>query len=284
MPAAAAEDPVLQRLARALAAVPGFAAIALGGSRARGTAAPTSDFDVGLYYRKGVEPEASSLREAVRGLIDNPDSAVVTEVGDWGSWIVGGAWLTVDGGKVDLLYRCADAVGDVIRACQAGRISMNYQPGHPHGFSSAIWMGEVAVCRPIHDPEGLLARLKSMTDPYPPQLRGALVRRFQWEVLFSIENAETAVGRGALTHIAGCAYRALSCVAQVLFALNRRYFVNEKGALEEAAGFPVTLPGLAERASFVWGAIGRGAFGNALDALRVIGQELRAQTAAEQFP
>ena len=284
MPAAAAEDPVLQRLAPALAAVPGVAAIALGGSRARGTAAPTSDFDVGLYYRKGVEPEASSLREAVRGLIDNPNSAVVTEVGDWGSWIVGGAWLTVDGGKVDLLYRCADAVGDVIRACQAGRISMNYQPGHPHGFSSAIWMGEVAVCRPIHDPEGLLARLKSMTDPYPPPLRDALVRRFQWEVLFSIENAETAVGRGALTHIAGCAYRALSCVAQVLFALNRRYFVNEKGALEEAAGFPVTLPGLAERASFVWGAIGRGAFGNALDALRVIGQELRAQTAAEQFP
>ena len=220
----------------------------------------------------------------MRGLIDNPNSAVVTEVGDWGSWIVGGAWLTVDRGKVDLLYRCADAVGDVIRACQAGCISMNYQPGHPHGFSSAIWMGEVAVCRPIHDPEGLLARLKSMTDPYPPPLRDALVRRFQWEVLFSIENAETAVGRGALTHIAGCAYRALSCVAQVLFALNRRYFVNEKGALEEAAGFPVTLPGLAERASFVWGAIGRGAFGNALDALRAIEQELRAQTAAEQFP
>ena len=209
---------------------------------------------------------------------------MVTEVGDWGPWIVGGAWLGVGGRKVDLLYRCADSVGDVIRDCRAGRIGMDYQPGHPHGFSSAIWMGEVAVCRPLHDPEGLLARLKAMTDPYPPPLQDALIRRFQWEVLFSIENAETAVGRCALTHIAGCAYRALSCVAQVLFALNRRYFVNEKGALEEAAGYPLTIAGLTARASFVWEAIGRGAFGNALDALRAIELELRALTAAEQCP
>ena len=153
----------------------------------------------------------------------------------------------------------------------------------PHGFSSAIWMGEAAICWPLHDPEGLLAELKAMTEPYRAPLREALIRRFQWEALFSIENAETAVGRGAPTHIAGCAYRALSCVAQVLFALNRRYFVNEKGALEEAAGFPITLAGLTQRASFVWRAIGEGNFGKALEALRVIEQELRAITANEQF-
>jgi hypothetical protein len=176
----------------------------------------------------------------VRGdsrLDHDPDSAVVTEVGDWGPWIVGGPWLTVAGARVDLLYRCADAVRDVVRACRAG----------------------------------------------PAPLREALIRRFQWEVLFSVENAETAVGRGAQTHIAGCAYRALSCVVQVLFALNRRYFVNEKGALEEAADFPITLAGLTERVSFVWRAIGARTFGKALDALRTIEQELRAMTTSEQF-
>ncbi len=280
---AAVGDPFLEWLIPALAAAPGVLAIGLGGSRARGTAAPSSDFDVGLYYRRGAELRAASVREALRDLIDDPDSASVTEVGEWGPWIVGGAWLTVARAKVDLLYRCAESVRDVICACRAGQISMNYQPGHPHGFSSAIWMGEAAICRPLHDPEGLLAELKAMTEPYPAPLREALIRRFQWEALFSIENAETAVGRGAPTHIAGCAYRALSCVAQVLFALNRRYFVNEKGALEEAAGFPITLAGLTQRASFVWRAIGEGNFGKALEALRVIEQELRAVTANEQF-
>jgi hypothetical protein len=33
---------------------------------------------------------------------------------------------------------------------------MAYQPGHPHGFCSAIWMGEVVLCRPLSDSEGRL--------------------------------------------------------------------------------------------------------------------------------
>jgi hypothetical protein len=112
-----------------------------------------------------------------------------------------------------------------------------------------------------------------VTEPYPAPLREALIRRFQWEALFSAENAETAIGRGALTHIAGCAYGALSCVAQVLFALNWRYFLDEKGALEEAAGFPIALAGLTEQASFVCRASGERTFGQVLDALRAIEQE-----------
>ncbi len=64
------------------------------------------------------------------------------------------------------------------------------------------------------------------------------IRRFQWEILFSIENAQTAVPRGDETYIGGCAFRSLACAAQVLFALNRNYLVNEKGALAAAAQLP----------------------------------------------
>jgi len=138
---------------------------------------------------------------------------------------------------------------------------MNYQPGHPHGFSSAIWMGEAALCRPLLDPAGLLAELKAMTEPFPAPLREALIRRFQWEMLLSVENAETAVGPWRPDPYRRMRLQGLSCVVQVLFALNRRYFVNEKGALEEAADFPITLTGLTERVSFVWRAIGGRTFG-----------------------
>jgi hypothetical protein len=168
----------------------------------------------------------------------------VTPVGGWGPRIIGGGWLTIGGCKVDLLYRDIDSVRAVISDCHAGRISMNYQPGHPHGFCSAIWMGEIALCRPLHDPRGLIAELKSSTSPYPDRLREALLKEFLCEVLFSIENGERAIARGDQTHVAGCAYRALSCAGQVLFALNRRYLINEKGALSEAAAFPCTVPGL----------------------------------------
>lgn len=46
-----------------------------------------------------------------------------------------------------------------------GRFSMNYQTGHPHGFCSTLWMGEVATCLPLLDPFGAIAALKSEAWP-----------------------------------------------------------------------------------------------------------------------
>jgi hypothetical protein len=155
---------------------------------------------------------------------------------------------------------------------------MDYQPGHPHGFCSAIWMGEVALCWPLRDGEGALARLKAMTVPYPEKLREALIRRFQWEVLFSIETAQTAIAKGDLSYIAGCAFRSLACVAQVLFALNRNYLINEKGAVAAAARLPLTIADLAELARRVWQAIGLRAFDAALSELVSIERELAGLT------
>ncbi|WP_407181647.1 DNA polymerase subunit beta [Bradyrhizobium sp. STM 3562] len=200
----------------------------------------------------------------------------MTPIGGWGPWIVGGAWLSIQGRKVDLLYRNVEAVAQVIGDCRAGNISMHYQPGHPHGFCSAIWMGEIALCRPLHDPRGTIAKLKASALPYPRSLAEALVRRFQWEILFSIENAALAVSRGEQTHVAGCVYRALACAAQMLFALNRRYLINEKGALPEAAGFPLSIPALMPRVTEIWKFIGERKFEAALTILRSLEQDLKS--------
>jgi Nucleotidyltransferase domain len=273
-------DPLLDRVSPVLADVPGVVAIALGGSRASGAAHVGSDYDLGLYFSEGAGLDVASLLAAVKGLVDDPGAAAVTEVGGWGPWIVGGGWLSIDGRKVDLLYRPIEGVEKVIRECREGRISVDYQPGHPHGFCSAIWMGEVALCRPLSDPKDIIAGLKSLTAPYPDKLREALIRRFQWEARFSIENAETAVARGDPTYIAGCAFRSFCCVAQVLFGLNRRYLINEKGAIEAAARLPVTVESLSERAQNVWRALGLRAFGAALAELVSIEREVARMTEA----
>ena len=267
-------DPLLSRLTPVLADVPGVAAIVLGGSRARGTAHDASDYDIGLYYTKAALLDTDRLREAMSDVVDAPDAVHVTPIGEWGPWIVGGAWLAIGGRKVDLLYRSIDKVAATIDACRNGEITMHYQPGHPHGFCSAIWMGEVALCQPLHDPASHIAAQKARTAPYPRALRDALVQRFQWEILFGIENAELALPRGDNTHIAGCAYRALACLGQVLFALNGRYLINEKGALSVAAGFPVTIHGLTERVAEVWRSIGLGRHADALQTLRTLEQDL----------
>jgi len=273
-------DPLLERVAPVLATVPGVAAIVLGGSRARGAADAASDYDIGLYFSDRAGLDVRSLLAAVKGLVEDPHAATVTDVGRWGPWIVGGGWLSIGCRKVDLLYRPIERVEKVIQDCREGRVTMDYQPGHPHGFCSAIWMGEVALCLPLSDPLGVIAGMKAMTNPYPQKLSDALIARFQFEALFSIENAQTAAFRGDQNYIAGCAFRSLCCVAQVLFALNRRYLINEKGALDAAARLPLTIDNLSERAGSVWRAIGLRAFDAALAELGSIEHELARLTDA----
>ncbi len=91
---------------------------------------------------------------------------------------------------------------------------------------------------------------------------------------FSIENGQTAVPRGDETYIAGCGFRTLACAAEVLFALNQLYLVNEKGALAGAAKLPLTVANLTERVKSVWQAIGIRAFDAALVELKSIEREL----------
>ena len=267
-------DPLLASLVDALGPINGLSAIVLGGSRGRGTSGPASDYDIGLYYEPGSPFSTEDLQEAIASLVDDP-SSTVTSMGEWGPWINGGGWLTIGGMEADLLYRDLGRVRAVIEDAREGRFSMNYQVGHPHGFCSVIWMGEADTCTPVHDPFGVVADLKIRTRPYPEALRDSLIARFGWEVGFAIDNAELAARRAERTHVAGCAYRALCCTAQVIFALNQRYLINEKGAVAEAAACLVTLDGLAKAEALIWNAIGDARIDDALDGLRGVWEKLR---------
>ena len=224
------DEVLIGRLVRAFGGVPGIRAIVLGGSRARGEASAQSDYDVGLYYEPDTPIDVGRLAKAAV-LLPGAASSSVTAVGEWGPWINGGAWLTVDGRRVDLLYRDLGKVQAVIEACCAGNIERVYQPGHPHAFVSSIYMGEVALARVLWDPDNVLAPIKRQCEPYPPALAEALIRSFFWEARFALENASHGRGRQDPAYVAGCAFRSVACLCQALFAHNRTYLLNEKGAV-----------------------------------------------------
>lgn len=126
-------------------------------------------------------------------------------------------------------------------------MAIHNQPGHPHGFSTAIYAGEVYHAVAFHDPDGVIARLRSLVDPYPEPLAAALIRTFAWEVGFALDNAASAARRGDAAYVCGCAFRAIACLNPVLFAAERRYLTNEKGAVAIADGFPTAPARYAER-------------------------------------
>jgi hypothetical protein len=41
----------------------------------------------------------------------------LTELGGWGTWVNGGAWLIIGGQRVDWLYRNLDVVRATLDAC-----------------------------------------------------------------------------------------------------------------------------------------------------------------------
>ena len=244
-----ARDAVLElssRVSDHLSQIEGVEAVALGGSWARGEAHSNSDVDIGIYYRSGSPPSIGELRRLARGLDDRHPEDALTDFGGWGPWIDGGGWLTIEGWSVDWLYRDLNHVRRTAEECRAGHPTVHYQPGHPHGFHTHTYLGEIHRCRPLHDPQDTLRSLKRLADPYPPQLKRALVQSHLWEAGFALETCRKSAARGDPFYVAGCLFRSAACLVQTLFALNERYVMNEKGSVEAAGSLPVAPPDFAD--------------------------------------
>ena len=224
----------------------------LGGSRARGTHSETSDIDLGIYYYPASALDLIELARVASEIDDEHRVNLVTGVGGWGPWINGGGWLKVDRRSVDLLYRDLDKVSRVIADSCEGRFEIAYQPGHPHAFKSYIYLSEVALCQPLWDPHGTVARLKGKTQPYPPRLKRAIIDAFWWETDFSLKIGQKSMSRGDVAYAAGCCFRCVACLAQTLFAINEQYWMNEKGAVALASGFQASPAQFSERVQSVF--------------------------------
>ncbi|MEV0844999.1 nucleotidyltransferase domain-containing protein [Streptomyces sp. NPDC049954] len=241
------------RMAKRLTSeVDGVVGVCLGGSRARGAHAPDSDVDLGLYYRGPLDTGA--LRRIARDLTGEHVEA--TEPGGWGPWVDGGAWLTVDGTRVDWIYRDLDRVRRVHEQCEAGRFEVGTQPGHPLGFYSPTYVGELVLGRVLSDPDGELGGLRSVASRYPAALSAALVDNMRWEAPFILGGARKGAARGDGFYVAGCLFRAVGLLVQGLHAGSGTWVLNEKGAVRSAGELPLAPPHFAARAHAVFASLG----------------------------
>jgi len=240
-------DPILSRVVGAVASVPGIRAIALGGSRARDWHHPKSDIDIGLYYRG--ELDVAALSRAAAALDDDHRNELATPRGGWGRWVDGGAWLRIDGVPVDFIYRDLDRVDAIIDAVGRGEFEIAYHVGHPHGFVSAAYAGELAVSRALLDPEALIAARKALLAPYPAALRAALIGRFLGEAQFTLALVDKGIAAQDLIYAEGAVFRVVACLCQAIFALNGEWLINEKGAAMRAGAMNLAPKAFAARAA-----------------------------------
>jgi predicted nucleotidyltransferase len=275
-------ESLIQHAVDEIKRVRGVRAIVLGGSRARGTHTPASDIDLGIYYHPTSPLHLSELRQVATQLDDEHRSNVITDIGGWGPWINGGGWLNIQSHPVDFLYRDLAKITTIIDDCLNGKVEIFYQPGHPHGFVTSIYLAEVAVCQPLWDPDGVISELKQRIDPYPDSLQKALIQKFAWEIDFSIQIARKSVDRADVAYGAGCCFRSVICMLQVLFALNRQHWLNEKGAVALANTFTIKPALLRPRAEevFRWLDASPDALQRAIGVLEELNREIALLAAA----
>ncbi len=210
---------VVEQVAR----VPGVKAVTLGGSRARGMARADSDWDFGLYYRDTIDTNA------IRAL-GYPGQVV--EPGDWGRIVNGGAWLEVEGERVDLLYRNLDEVEYWLAESEAGRFEIDRVGGHVAGLPTYTLAGELAL--------GTMLRGTVPRASFSAALRRSAPPVWEGDAAFSLLVAEGMAARGDAVTVAGLLARALIAVAHARLAARGAWALNEKeivarAGLDEAA-------------------------------------------------
>lgn len=231
-------DELLQRIVHVLGPCPFIAGIALGGSRATGTATAGSDVDIGIYYRHG-QLDVTMLSRLAQELDDQHRDNLVCPEGGWGNWVNCGGWLVMDGIHVDLILRDMDRVRELVERTEAGKFSAHYQTGHPHAYLDVMYRGELASCRLLHTADSALTALKAQAEVYPAALQQALTQFFLFEAGFSCDLAEKNLPNGDLCYFTGHLFRAASALHQVLFACNAQWCLNEKKAIFRIDSFPL---------------------------------------------
>jgi hypothetical protein len=141
-------------------------------------------------------------------------------------------------------------------AASAGHYEHDYGQQPPFGFFSETYLGDIQTCVPLFDPEQLLVRLKRDVSEYPPALRLKLAHHGLNSARFALYMARNSAAAGDAFLTAACATRAVNYLVQALFAINRRYRVNDKTALGELAEAEHVPDELAARTEGVFAELG----------------------------
>jgi hypothetical protein len=223
----------------------GPAAIALGGSHAKGSGDALSDLDVYLFA-DAVLP--ARLRD---GRVTDALGAGAG-VQSWGGdepFVQGGTDFLYRGLRVECWLRRVDEVERTIEAALRGEIRREYSGWAVMGFYGHVALADVHTLRIVEDPLGTLARWKAAVAGYPEALRRALIGRFLAQASSWPGNPHyaSAVERDDVIYASAIVQQVTEAVIQVVFALNRAYFPGEKMLGERLEALPIRPADLAAR-------------------------------------
>jgi predicted nucleotidyltransferase len=209
----------LRYVAARLAGLPDVRAVTLGGSRAQGAYRPDSDWDFAIYYRTHFDPQA--LRETGW-------PGEVFEIGSWSRGVFnGGAWLRIDGRRVDVHYRDLDVIDHELAESRQGRFLIEPLMFHLAGIPSYLVVAELALS------QVLSGDLPAPQYPFELRKRAPGVWWSRAELLFGYARDHHAP-YGRLAQCAGLVAQATTHAAHAVLAARAEWATNDKMLLTSA--------------------------------------------------
>ena len=201
--------PSVARVAESLAASTGARAVVLAGSRASTHVDASSDWDLTVYYRHSFD--LAPL--AAFGDVHAP--------GSWGRLMNGGAWLSVDGLAVDVMFRDLAVVEHWTAEAQKGSYELDAILGYLAGLPTYVLMAELASGRML---TGELPAITAMPEP----LVAGAPPRWRFARDFSLEYARMHAARGNAVGATGHAAKAVLEEAHARLCTRGQWVLNEK--------------------------------------------------------
>ncbi len=217
--------PLLKKLAR------GRYAVSIGGSHGKRIFDERSDVDFRLFCDAPID----ALRESE----------------PWRSFCqVVERWRT-QGIDIDYCWvRTIGAIDAQLDAWLSGRIA-------PEPIVWTLWgyqlLTDIANQMVIDDPAGVIAAWQARLHLYPQTLQRAIIKKHlgslsYWRTDYHYRNK---VERGDVVFLASIAARLVHDILQVLFALNKTYYVGDGNNLRYVAVFPIQPQAFAERVNAI---------------------------------
>ena len=205
-------------LIESLIAIPGAVAVArAGGEDPTWPAAPGGEPAYLLYYRGTLDP--GDLRNlGFEGEVAKP--------GALGRLMNGGASLTVEGRRVDVVYRDLDAVEHWVAEASEGRFEIDPVEGWVAGMPSYVLVGELARGEAL---AGELPRPE-----FPDALRESATRRWRDTAARLLAITGSLAPRGDVTGCAGLLAKAAVAAAQARLAERGEWALGERGIVRRA--------------------------------------------------
>lgn len=243
----------MQKLIESLSSISGVIAVGLGGSRGLGIANESSDYDF-VLFRHGGDPIATPLIvDAVQCYSDSENFRVI-----------------------EVFQKDLSQVAREIHLAKEGKFLWSSRQLFPHGDLSTNQISHIIYLILCADTAGSVSNLRQLAEPFPELLRRSLINFFLMQATITVKHASKIKKSVDLQYLLALCSAFVFYANIVLFSVNRRYPVIEKGGAKLIFDLPFCIQNYQQRIALMFQASCHGHYLHALSEMTAMLEELRA--------